>query len=351
MTTSTWSKLALLSVGLVLMGQSCSINIGGTTRLDGGIFRSDDHGQTWQQKNYVGTNKNGQVNIGNVTTRTLNFIPSASGTIYIGTLANGIWSTTNSGDTWKSTSIRAGDYECLAFDPLNSQVMYTTAGQIILKSIDGGQSWSTVYTEPQPGQAVNCVQVSPANGNIIWATTSGGKIILSTDYGLHWTLIHTLAAIQPRLLYIPPEAPDQLYIFTRTNGIFHSLRLGQEWVDMTPALQTFAGATDIRQIDITPHGWYLATAYGLLASTDHGGTWASIHNLVTNGSVAIQTVAVNPNNASEIFITSGQQIQHTTNGGQNWSVVSLPTSRLPVLLTFDPNVKDRLYFATFTAKK
>ncbi len=351
MKISTWSKLSLVAVGLLLTGQACSISLGSSARQDGGIFRSDDHGKTWIQKNFVRVEKKHNVLLDDVTGRILVFDPKDSTHIYLGTLANGIWETKNSGDQWTPTSLRAGAYESLSLDSLNPQVMYTAAGQTVLKSINGGQSWTTVYTESQPDQTVSYAVVNPVNDREVWAITSGGKVLFSDDYAQRWTLVHKLDPLLPRLLYIPTDAPSKLYIFSRTNGSFQADGHGQTWTDLTKNLPVQPGATDVRAVQIHPQGWFLATAYGLLKSTDLGATWTTIPTLITTGSVPLQNVAVNPENSQDIFITTNQRLHHTIDGGATWSVITLPTARLPVLLTFDPSQPDRLYVATFKQQK
>lgn len=353
MTISIWSKRKYLglSVALVLMGQSCSISLGGSY-VDGGVFRSDDHGTTWRQANAVSTTGKQQLNLNDVTGRVLVFAPDDHRHLYLGTLANGIWTSADRGDHWVPTALRSGAYDCIEFDPLNAQVMYTSSGSLILKSIDSGLHWTTVYTEPQPNNAVNCLLVNPSNGQEVYATTSGGKILRSTDYGNTWTLMYTFpTGMEPRRLYMAKEPNAKLYIFTRANGIFRGEHRGDQWTDMTEALTNFPAAKDIRQVTIVNNRWYLATSYGLLTSSNRGVSWTSIPVVVNNASVPIQDVAVNPLNTNEVFITTNQQIHHSTDGGRSWSVRTLPTSRLPVLLTFDPVQPDYLYFATFKQQK
>jgi len=351
MKISIWSKLSIVTVALFLTGQSCSISLGSSAQKDGGVLRSDDHGKTWTQKNFVRVEKKRNILLDDVTGRALVFDPKDSTHMYLGTLANGIWETKNNGDQWTPTSLRSGAYECISLDSLNPQVMYTAAGQTVLKSTTGGQSWTTVYTESQPDQAVTCVIVNPINDREVWATTSGGKILFSDDYAQRWTLVHTLDPMVPRLMYIPTDKPSQLYIFTRSNGIFRAEGRGQIWTNLTLKLPQEAGADDIRAVQIHSQGWFLATARGLFKSTDLGVTWTMIPTLITTGSVPLQNVAVNPTNAQDIFITTNQRLHHTIDGGASWSVITLPTARLPVLLTFDPNQSDRLYTATFKQQK
>ncbi|MBI5467346.1 MAG: hypothetical protein HY975_04015 [Candidatus Kerfeldbacteria bacterium] len=354
MTTSLWRKpttFGILLIALSVMGQSCTISLGSSRGLDGGVFRSADHGQTWQQKNFVSRDKKKTISLNDVSGRVLAFDPRNPSHIYLGTRENGIWETTDAGEVWKSTSIRSGAYECIDYDPLNSAVMYTAAGTLVLKTTDGGKSWNTVYTESQPGQAVTCIAVDPFNGRLVWATTTGGKILLSEDYGKTWTLKHMLDPFTPRRLYIDPTGSGRLTIFTRNNGIFTGVNLGSSWTDLSKGLEPYPNSRDVRAVDIEPSGWYLATSYGLLQSVDQGLSWVSIKTLNTAGSVPLQNVAVNPRNGREIFITTDQKIHHTTDAGQTWAITTLPTSRLPVLLTFDPVSSDRLFLSTFKVQK
>lgn len=352
MTISTWLKLGTVAVGLAVMGQTCSINIGTGTGADGGMFRSNDHAATWQQKVFVSTANKRTVTLSDVSVRMLSFDPSNSQRMYMGTLANGIWFTDTQGDKWQATTLRSGMYDCLSFDPLNPKVMYTASGQVVLKSIDAGVNWKTMYTESQPGNAVNCVYVNPVNGYEVWATTSGGKILRSDDYGQTWTLIYTTTTVlDPRRIYISTETPSEIYIFNRTSGLLQGASHGAQWKMLNDGFTKYPGGLDIRQVTISGSTWYLATAYGILKSVDRGVTWSSIPILVNNGSVALQNVAVNPHNSSEIFITTDQRLHHSVDGGQSWSVSTIPTSRLPVQLLFDPNNQDTLFVGTFKQTK
>lgn len=351
MTTSTWSKLSLIAVSVFLTGQACTINIGTSAKQNGGVYRSDDHGQFWAQKNFISQDKKQKVTLDDVTGRVLAFDPKNSDRLYLGTLVNGVWMTTNGGEQWQPTSLRSGLFDCLAFDPQNSQVMYTATGPVVLKSTDGGTSWKTVYTESQPGHLVNCVAVDPTDGRTVWATTSGGKLLISTDYGTQWSLMALIPAMEPRLFYVVPDGSGQIYIFTKNNGILHGEARGKTWSDLSKSLVPLLGGTDIRAVVVNTSGWYLATGYGLLKSTDLGASWHSIPTLVSPSSVSVQSIAVNPNNAAEMFITTDQRLHHTTDGGTSWAVTTLPTDRVPYLMTFDPSKNDRLYFITYKPKK
>lgn len=352
--TYDWFKMKrfiLLLAGVVMMGQSCSISFGSGQAGDGGVFRSVDHGQTWQHRVFVRQEKKRTVTVADASVRTLVFEPGSSEHLYLGTRESGIWHTTDAGAHWLPTSLRTGDYQCLDFDPLNHRIMYTAAGSTVLKSLDAGQSWGVVYTESQPVNILTCVAVDPLNGRFVWAFTSGGKVLRSDDYGQTWTLQTVLPAFEPRLIRVLPNDSGDILVFTKTAGIFRGDHHGSTWTPLKGNLDEVSGSTDIRSVALHSSGWYIATAGGLLRSTDDGQTWTAIHTLVTAGSIAVQNVAVHPRTGQDIFITVGQKLHHTTDGGASWSVTTLPTTRIPVTLMFDPSRDDILYLGTFKPVK
>lgn len=354
-----WSKSTaniLIVVGcLVLLGAGCSISLGGSgAKKDGGVFRSDDHGQTWRAKNFVSQDKKTTVSLNDVSARDLYIDPNDNQKIFLSTLGQGIWLTTNGGDQWQATSLRTGDQTCISLDTNDPTVVYATSGINVWKSIDAGKNWKTVYTEPQKSQTVTCVVVDPNHPEIIWAMTSGGKIMRSDNRGFTWTLMTTLASFTPRRAIIDPLGNGRVIIFTKTNGIYEIAADGKTWRNINQPLKKFKGGTTINAVNIIgleSPVWFLATSYGLLQSNDRGETWVAIPTLLNPSTEPLQNVAVNPQQPLEIFITSQQKLHHSIDGGQSWTVSTLPTSRLPVHFMFTPGDPDRLYFATYYVAK
>jgi photosystem II stability/assembly factor-like uncharacterized protein len=231
--------------------------------------------------------------------------------------------------------------------------MYTAAGTQAYKSIDGGQTWKNIYIEAQPGQVVTCVAVDQSRGNIIWLVTSGGKIIRSDDYGQTWKLKQTVVPFSVRTMFVDHAGSGRLYVVTRTRGIFIVSSDGVTNDDDSAGLKPFKKSISINAMAFSPDWstWWIATAGGLLTSTDQGATWSLVKTLVVNGSIAINGVTVNPTNQQDIFITTGTKLHHSLDGGLNWTVSNLPTTRVPVFLTFSPDTKDRLFFSTFKVEE
>ncbi|HEV7473972.1 MAG TPA: Ig-like domain repeat protein, partial [Pyrinomonadaceae bacterium] len=135
---------------------------------------------------------------------------------YVATVGGGVWKTTNccSGTTsWTATTddalISTTSVDSVVIDPNNHNTIYAGTGDLnfgsfsmgsqgILKSTDGGASWTVLASNifgaalPQPAgqfpqyQAVGKVRVNPNNSNNLVAGTKTG-LYLSYDAGTNWT--------------------------------------------------------------------------------------------------------------------------------------------------------------------
>lgn len=137
-------------------------------------------------------------------------------TAYMGSVGGGVWKTTNCCSTSTTWTVMTDDpliattsIDTIAIDPNNHNTVYAGTGDLnygsfsmgsqgILKSTDGGNTWTTLgasifgpdYTEPAGNypqyNAVGKVRVDPNNSNNIAAGTKSG-LYLSHDGGNSWT--------------------------------------------------------------------------------------------------------------------------------------------------------------------
>jgi len=137
-------------------------------------------------------------------------------TAYAGSVGGGVWKTTNccnTSTTWAVTTddplIGTTSIDTITIDPNNHNTIYAGTGDLnygsfsmgsqgILKSTDGGNTWTTLgasvfgpeYTEPTGNypqyNAVGKVRVDPNNSNNVAAGTKNG-LYLSNDGGNTWT--------------------------------------------------------------------------------------------------------------------------------------------------------------------
>jgi hypothetical protein len=105
--------------------------------------------------------------------------PSNPQLILVGAATGGIWRSTDGGENFAPTSDDQVDLAVgsIAFAPSNNSIVYAGMGDKassylgtgILKSIDGGQTWTRVNntTLPSPGR-VSKIEVDPANPNRVF---------------------------------------------------------------------------------------------------------------------------------------------------------------------------------------
>jgi len=118
--------------------------------------------------------------------------PTSPNLMWIGSVSGGIWRSNDSGQTWQPVSdfLASLAVSCLAIDPIDRNVLYAGTGEGffnnhavrgagIFRSSDGGNTWVQLpNTAPGPGatqwQYVNRIAIHPANSLVLLAATNEG---------------------------------------------------------------------------------------------------------------------------------------------------------------------------------
>lgn len=184
----------------------------------------------------------------------------------VGVGYGGVWESRDAGGSWipltdDAPTLATGD---VTFDPTNPQTIYVGTGEAhgggmakggvgILRSTDGGQTWTVLGASSFARGSVRRLRVNPENpGELVAASTRGGfgrisqdnppspppyGVLKSTDSGQHWT--RTLAG-QATALEIDPAAFSHQYAGIGEdksgqgadvvdNGVYRSTDAGQHW--------------------------------------------------------------------------------------------------------------------------
>ncbi len=165
--------------------------------VGGGIWKTTNAGQTWENKT---------PDLPNIAITTMDFATSNPSVIYAGTGesfasdgidGDGIFKSTDGGDSWTQLASTIGTEDFgnvnrIVVDPNNPDVVLAAtqnssiSGNFrsgIYRSVNGGVSWSLVYTG---SRAVQQIVVSPGNFNILYATESAVGVLKSTNAGQTW---------------------------------------------------------------------------------------------------------------------------------------------------------------------
>ncbi|HEV8601339.1 MAG TPA: hypothetical protein VGQ87_01935 [Patescibacteria group bacterium] len=340
-------KFLILVLSLSFIAASCNDPFS-LTSGEKGVFKSEDAGESFKSVNQLSPTGS----ISNVSANNLSFDPKDSKTLYLAA-SSGIYKTTDGGKLWKFilTGIGVAD---TAINPYNSQIVYAAGisgsnGKII-KSMDGGSSWTDAYTEPSKSNAVLSLAVSQTNPAIIIAGLSTGEIIRSSDSGNTWQAVNDF---QDRIIEIRFGPNSAVYALTYRSGLYKSADQGLTWAALTKSLTSnglfsessrpltvsvfYDLALDQRQSGVI----YLAAEEGLIRSVNDGTSWSAINLPVKNASLRVSSVAVSPTNSNNLFVSIGSTVFKTLNGGITWETKELRSEQAIRLIMIDsvsPNV-------------
>ena len=321
-------------------------------QVDGGVWKSDDYGRTW---NPIFDNQPSQ-SIGAIAVA-----PSDPNVVYVGSgeglhrpdlsVGDGIYKSTNAGKTWTHLGLRDGQQiPTLAIDPRDATRVFAAvlghpfgpnAERGIYRSTDGGQNWQKVlYKDENTG---GCdVEIDPSNPDVIYATLweervgpwedgnqfpgPNGGIFKSRDGGTTWNQLTqglpkgltqayvTISASNPNRLYASVAAGYATSIYRSDDG-------GASWSkttdDARPAVRIGGGDLAVPRVDPKNPDVIYTTSTVTWRSTDGGKTWTGIRG--APGGDDYQNMWINPNDPDVILLVSDQGAIITVNGGESWS--------------------------------
>lgn len=353
-----------LFLGAVAPG--CPFGGASAVPKDGGVFKSQDGGLTWQAKNNLippEGSKATAMDISSLNILSIGVDPADDNIVYAGSDSNGLFRTTDAGENWEiynGQNLRANEtiYD-IAIDIKDSKNIYiagvTAANKgRLLKSTDAGANWEETYVTLASADLVNKIRIDNYNTSIVYIGTSSGAVLQSTDYGRSWVLMGAgrfAGGINNFL--INPRDTRILYITSLQEGLLKSTDKGVTWTSLVEKLKTKELAKfaiepntkiDILAIDPkNPDTVYLGFINGMLKTTDGGQTWVPINIITPPAVLPIVSLVVDPNDSRNIYYGINSQIYLSNTAGTDWFVRNLPTSRVLQIITIDPKNTKTIY--------
>ncbi len=237
-------------------GMNVVVACGHSQAGNGGMWYSNDGGQTWNA-----------TNIGNKVMYGVAAHPSEDGVFYAGG-KYGIYESTDGGMTWELMAMPSTTIIGFGVQRANTDLMIAgiASNQGVKYSDDGGATWNA--TNLSLGYMKDFA-VSPANPELMFLAVSGNDgsgLYTSTD-GATWTAINPAGSGQCYGVYVDPEDAD-FVLLGADNGIFKSTDGGANW---TQVQSTSNFARGIVNFDGT---FYTCVYNGpIYESADNGDTW------------------------------------------------------------------------------
>jgi photosystem II stability/assembly factor-like uncharacterized protein len=252
--------------------------------------------------------------------------------VYAGAASGGVWKSIDGGQSWYSLwhdeeSLSIG---ALAIAPTDPDVIYAATGEWapthnwtfpgagLFASTDGGNTW-TQHTG-LVSRRVSQARVSPNDPNTIYVAGESGFEV-STDGGLTW---NTLMTGEISDMVIDPNNGNIIYINVSDDGIYKTENAGADW-NLLANGPTGAAADWVR-LDIGVSGahgsnFVVAKRSGTIYTTiDGGDNWETLPG--DHGGVSYHRwcnlLAVAPDDESILLAGGASQFQRTDDGGADW---------------------------------
>jgi photosystem II stability/assembly factor-like uncharacterized protein len=245
---------------------------------------------------------------------TINALASNGSKIFAGVSVNGVYISTNNGNSWTQSVLNNRTIQSLAVDSNN----LFAGSDSIYHSTNSGISWSVLpLPEGRPAYSL------ALNGNRLFAG-SISRIFQTTNIGLSWMQtsyadhsFHALA-IKGNIVFA------SLYGFS--NGLYLSSNSGISWTEIS--FNSFESASSFVIIgDNIFAGTYGNNTGGVYLSTNNGLNWT----LTALNNQGVWSVTAISNN---IFAgTQSNGIFYSSNNGQNWTQINQGFGFMPLAKT------------------
>lgn len=265
------------------------------------------------------------------------------------TARQSVFKTTTGGASWFSISTGiSGTIREMAISKSNPSIMFATIGASIYKSTNRGYNWS-LTSSGLPNRTITSIYVHPEFSNIVLVTFSGfgaGKVYRSTNTGSTWTDISGNLPDTPinDLLIFYPNYSTGTYVVATDVGVFITQNFGASWYELADGLpNTVAMHLDYHlasgKLRVGTHGrgvyeTMLAQPTVSVSVPNGSETWrvGTSQNILWNSGFLLGNVKIElSRNGGSTYETL---FANTTNDGiESWTVSGSVTSQARIKIT------------------
>ena len=272
--------------------------------------------------------------------------PRNLGTVYAST-GEGIQKSVDGGASWTQQLPADPDGAGLnlAIDLQNPGTLYEYNYAGGMKTADGGASWTNLLPFSSPALSPTAIATDPRNVGTIYAGTSTGKpgadaltyssgVLKSVDGGRSWSGVNTLwQGAQVSTMIVDPTNSSVLYAsigdlicnfscvmnstpgyYSNPNvlnvvGPYKSTDSGSTWVKLgSPAGWGYGSIIGIDQQGTI----YARAPVGLVRSQDGGANWSPLPAIGLPSPVHVLAIAIDPQNPNHLFAGTGAGVFEIT---------------------------------------
>jgi photosystem II stability/assembly factor-like uncharacterized protein len=157
-------------------------------------------------------------------------ILSETNTIYAGTLGGGVFRSEDAGNTWipLNEGLQDLNVTSLAISPINDDVVYAGTYKGLYRSPNGGISWSRLEAG-LPSEIISSIGLSPVAPDTVYTSLVPNGIYKSLDAGRSWIRIN-IGPHDLKVQSLAVSAKDSNLLYAGTAvGVYKSTSGGESW--------------------------------------------------------------------------------------------------------------------------
>jgi len=214
--------------------------------------------------------------------------PTNPARVLCGAANGGVWESFDRGSSWAPRTDYASTLAvgAIAYDRTNPSRAYCGLGEGnwwswlgngILRSLDGGTNWAPLCTSPFVGQGFYDLQVSPTDGQRLFAGTNGG-LYVSSDGGVTWT--SRRSAPTWSIAIAPGPVATAEILAACSDGLFRSVDGGTTWSAVAlpgaPAPFNRLAVAIAASNPAVAYAWGAKGSVAVLLRRAAGGAWSAL---------------------------------------------------------------------------
>lgn len=294
-----------------------------------GVFRSQDHGATWQET------AAGQDQImHNLMAYNVVYSPFDSQRLYLLTQIAavpytskiGLYTSADAGQTWQlaiaSASLPTGSIFFVQAGNESASQVYIYLNQLgpdgLRVSTDNGQHFSQTGSPLPFGNALGMLVIPNKPGHLLVYGDDG--VAITTDSGAHWKMV---SGIQSSIFEMTTPGPDAPIYARGDDGIYVSQNQGESF-SLVYTEHSFASLTASPQ---QPDVLYGKTGQSVYRSTDGGKSWNALPVMQINQkSLTGNVLTADPTDANQVYLAISYPVvtYHFQSAGNDWKSITPP---------------------------
>jgi photosystem II stability/assembly factor-like uncharacterized protein len=274
-----------------------------------GLFSSSDGAATWKSSS------------SGLTASLVNYVAANADYLFVGLDGGGMFRSRDSGVTWLATSeFEHFPVNTIVVNPSNSKVVYAaTSRQGVLKTTDGGNTWSTVNNGLAAATNAATSRLVPgplAPQDILQALQEEERPSLGNEAGVFLSATISYSILT---LAFDWRNPANVYLGTNTGGVIKSSNSGSSWASSgLSGMAVYTLAVD----PVNSQTVYAGTdgsAGALWKSMNGGQTWNGSNSGIQN--LTVSAVVIDQANANDLYAATSDGVYYSSDGGSGWQLI------------------------------